>query len=331
MVKIGNKVIDTNVFLAPLSACSDLPFRMIAREHGARFCFFEMLDAQSVIYKSPRALEILQTAAGDDPIAGQLLGSEPEMMLKAAHVMLERANLQFLDINAACPARKVVKKGAGSCFFREPERLYRVVEYLASRLPLPITVKLRVGLNQVDADRAAEIAKGCEASGAAAMFVHGRTRVQENFGEVSYAAIRTVKQAVKIPVFGSGNVLNPALAKKMLDEAQCDGVLVAKGSFGNPWIYRDIENFLANGTTEVRMDLSLKLATLKKHLGYIRQYKERETIRGMGLLGKISMWYLKGFAEASRLRAQVFSAKNYDELLEIIDGIGSSATAPASS
>ncbi len=321
MVNIGNREIDTNVFLAPLSACSDLPFRMIAREHGARFCFFEMLDAQSVIHKSPRAFEILQTTAGDDPIAGQLLGAEPEMMLEAANMMLERVNIQFLDINAACPSRKVVKKGAGACFFKEPERLYKIIQYLVEKLPVPITVKLRVGLNQVDAVQAVAIAKGCQASGASALFIHGRTREQENFGSVDYSAIRAVKQAVNIPVFGSGNVLNPALAKKMLDETNCDGVLVAKGSFGNPWIYRDIENYLSEGTVETRTDLSLKLVTLKRHLAYIKQYKEKETIRGMGLLGKISMWYLKGFAQAAQARAQVFSAKSYGELLQVIDGL----------
>ncbi len=331
MIKIGNKTIDTNIFLAPLSACSDLPYRLIAREHGARFCFLEMLDAQSVIYKNPRAFEIMQTTAGDDPIAGQLLGAEPEMLYKAANMMMERVNIQLLDINAACPARKVIKKGAGSCFFREPERLFKIIEYLAAKLPVPITVKLRVGLNQVDKAQATLIAKGCEAAGAAAMFVHGRTRSQENFGEVDYSAIRAVKEAVKIPVFGSGNVLNPVLAKKMFDEAGCDGILVAKGSFGNPWIYRDIEDYLAKGSYESRMDLSLKLATLKRHLGYIRHYKEKETIRGMGLLGKISMWYLKGFAEASRLRSQVFSAKTYDELLGIIDGVGGSVAQPVRS
>lgn len=321
MVKIGNREIDTKVFLAPLSSCSDLPFRMIAREHGAKFCFFEMVDSQSLLYDSPRALQILKTTGGDAPIAAQLLGSSPEQLLRAAEKILKLADIHFLDINAACPARKVFKKGAGSCFLKEPEGLYRILETLSKNLPVPVTVKLRVGISAVDVETTVKIAKGCESSGAAALFVHGRTRSQENYGPVDYSAIRAAKEAVKIPVFGSGNVLNPALAKKMLDETGCDGVLVAKGSFGNPWIYRDIENYLSDGRAEARTDLELKLATLKRHLSFIREYKEEETVRGMGMLGKISMWYLKGFAEASRVRAQVFSAKNYNELIGLLDGI----------
>src|SRR3989338_7222488 len=247
MIRIGGKTIDTRVLLAPLSACSDLAFRMIAREQGAKFCFFEMSDSNSLIHDSPRAGRILRTCPEDAPIAAQLLGSDPEKMLKSAEIILRRAPIAFLDINAACPARKIFKKGVGACFLNDPEPLYRLLEHLNRRLSVPVTVKMRVGLSQVDIPRAVQFAIGCESAGAAALFVHGRSRAQENYGPVYYEAIRAVKESVSVPVFGSGNILNPPLAKKMFDETGCDGILIAKGSFGNPSICRDIETYLETG------------------------------------------------------------------------------------
>src|SRR3989344_1387567 len=201
MIRIGNKEISTNIFLAPLSAVSDLAFRLIAREQGAKFCFFEMFEAHSVVYETPRSERMIRTVPEDLPIAAQILGTEPELMLKAAEILLKKAPITFLDINAACPARKVYNKGAGACLLNDPEPLYRALESLSSRLPVPVTVKMRVGISRVDIPRAVQFAKGCESAGAAALFVHGRSRSQENHGPVSYDAIRAVKEAVRVPVF----------------------------------------------------------------------------------------------------------------------------------
>ncbi|MBI2119975.1 MAG: tRNA-dihydrouridine synthase [Elusimicrobia bacterium] len=321
MIQIGNKKINTNIFLAPLSASSDLAFRLIAREQGAKFCFFEMIDSNSLVHVSPRSERILQTCPEDQPIAAQLLGADPEIMLKAAEIILSRAPITFLDINAACPARKVYKKGAGACFFNDPAPLVRVIERLSSYLPIPVTVKMRVGLNQVDIPKAVQFAKCCESSGASALFVHGRSQSQENYGPVNYEAIRAIKESVGIPVFGSGNILNPPLAKKMFDQTGCDGILIAKGSFGNPSIYRDIETYLETGTWQPAIELQGKLEFLKKHLLLVQQIKGHCAISSIGELGKICLWYLKGFTEASRMRAQIFKSQSYPELLAQIESI----------
>lgn len=321
MIRIGNKEINTNVFLSPLSSCSDLAFRLIAREQGAKFCFFEMFEANSVVYGNPRSERMLRTNPEDQPIAAQILGTEPETMLKAAEVILKKAPITFLDLNAACPARKVYKKGAGACLLNEPEPLYRALEFLSARLPIPVTVKMRVGISHVDIPRAVQFAKGCESAGASALFVHGRSRSQENYGPVSYEAIRAVKEAVRVPVFGSGNILNPPLAKKMFDETGCDGILIAKGAFGNPFIYRDIEIYLATGEWMPDTDLRAKLDVLKKHLLLIRQIDGSRTIWRVGKLAKICLWYLKGFAEASRMRADIFKSKSDQEIIARIDSI----------
>jgi nifR3 family TIM-barrel protein len=270
---------------------------------------------------------MLRTCPEDQPIAAQLLGSEPDVMLKAARMVMDRAPISFLDINAACPARKVFKKGAGSCLFNDPAPLYRTIEHLVKNLPVPITVKMRVGLKQVDAARAAEFAKGCESAGASALFVHGRTRDQKNYGPVSYEAVRAVKQAVRIPVVGSGNVMNPMLAKKMLDETGCDGVLVAKGSFGNPTIFRETEEYLRTGVWKPSIDLREKISILKKHLQLVREFEGDRINWRVGELGKVCLWYLKGFAEASRMRARIFASKSDQELISLIDSIPESRPA----
>ena len=321
MVRIGNKTINTNVFLAPLSACSDLAFRMIARQEGAKFCFFEMLDSNSLVHDSPRSQRILRTCPEDQPIAAQLLGSDPDRMLRSAEMIMKRSPITFLDINAACPARKIVKKGVGACFINAPEPLYRLLEILARALPVPVTVKMRVGLSHVDIPLAVQFAKGLESAGASALFVHGRSRAQENYGPVSYEAIRAVKQAVGIPVFGSGNVLNPPLAKKMLDETGCDGVLIAKGSFGNPFIFKDVEDYLKTGSWTPVTDLGIKLRVLRKHLLLVRQIDGARTVLRIGELGKICLWYLKGFAEAARVRADIFKSQSDQELLGRVESL----------
>ena len=325
-MRIGSQEIDTRVFLAPLSACSDLAFRLIAREQGAKFCFLEMLDAHSVQFGSPRSDRIMRTCPEDRPLGGQLLGSDPEVMLNAARVILEKAPVALMDINAACPVRKVYNKGAGACLLNDPAPLYRVIERLAKELPVPVTVKMLVGMRQIDIPKAVEFAKGCESAGAAALFVHGRTREQKNYGPVSYEAIRAVKEAVKVPVIGSGNVMNPVMAKKMFDEAGCDGVLIGKGSFGNPSIYRDIETYMKTGEWKPSVDLHGKLAVLKKHLLLVRELEgPRENSWRVGELGKICLWYLKGFAEASRMRARIFTSRSDQELLDLVDSIAQTA------
>ena len=300
---------------------------MIAREHGAKFYFCEMLDSRSLRYGCPRSERILRTCPGDQPVAAQLLGNDPEVMLESARNILSRVPITFLDINAACPARKIYKKGAGACFLNDPEPLYRIIERLNRSLPVPVTVKMRVGLDRVDIPRAVRFAKGCERAGASALFVHGRARSQENSGPVHYEAIRAVKESVRVPVFGSGNILNPPLAKKMFDETGSDGILVAKGSFGNPFIFEEIETYLKTGTWQAVTDIRTKLRVLRKHLLLVREIEgPRENWR-IGKLAKICLWYLKGFAEASRTRAHIFTSRSDDELLALIDSIAENSPA----
>lgn len=322
MIKIGNVNIGTNIFLAPMSGCTDLPFRLIAREHGARFCFFEMLDSNSLTHNRRQSFYIIKTEKKDSPIAGQLLGSDPSIMLDAAGKVLDRVKLSFLDINCACPVKKVTKKKAGAHLLRDTPRLYAILKKLVPSLQLPITVKIRIGYDTKDPRHAVNMVKHCEELGVAAIFVHGRLATQGYAGGIDYESIKKIKEAVKIPVFGSGNIFSPELAKKMFDETACDGILIARGALGNPWIFRQIEEYLKSGCIHKEVSMEEKKKALNKHLSYIDRYRDMSASGKTGFMKKVAIWYLKSIPRASRLREKITSAKSYEEILKTVSSAG---------
>jgi nifR3 family TIM-barrel protein len=323
MLSIGSQKINTNIFLASLSGCSDLPFRLIAREMGAEFCFYEMIDAHSLAFQPrPKNNEMLSTTSQDLPIAAQLLGSDPNIMLRAAEKILEiNPKVSFLDINAACPVKKVIKKKVGAYLINKPDPLYCVIEKLATTLPIPITVKLRTGYSKKDKAGIIKIAHGCEESGAKAIFIHGRTQAQLYAGDVDFASIKAIKDKVKIPVIASGNIFSAEKAKEMLDKTGCDGILVARGAFGNPWIFRQIKTYLTEGILLPAPSLHEKLAVLTRHIQYIEKYKVSSAKVKVGLARKAAIWYLKGFEHAAMLRDKVGRAQSFQELYALIDNL----------
>ena len=319
-VTIGSKTFPTNVFLAPMAGCTDLALRLISRENGARFCFFEMVDSNSIVHGNRRkTLTMLKTTKEDSPTAVQLLGSDPSVMLDAAGALLDILDVPFLDINAACPAKKAIKKKSGAFLLGKSEVLCNIIRVLVRSLPVPVTVKLRAGYNRIDAKFIATLARGCEDSGASAVFIHGRTASQGYFGDVDYGSIRTVKESLGIPVFGSGNVMNHHLAKKMFTETGCDGILVARGALGNPWIFDRIDSYLKSGLEPPKISFDLRKKTLKKHLSYLKTLKELGPANNMGFMKKIAAWYLKGATGACRLRREISVVNGYEKMIEFID------------
>ena len=321
MIKIGKETIDTNIFLAPLAGCTDLAFRLISREHGAKFCFYEMADANSLVRQRAKGHLILKSHMDDTPIAGQLLGADPSMMRDAAQKLTSLADVRFLDINCACPAKKAIKKMAGAHLLRDRPMLARILKTVSSSLDIPVTVKLRTGFDRTDYDALATIAKTCESSGAAAIFVHGRTREQGYSGEIDYSAIKIIKGSVNLPVFGSGNIFTPELAKKMFDETGCDGIMVARGALGNPWIFDDIEKYLKSGHLTPSRDLNCRKDILKKHLEYLNIFKEIRPSTKTGFMRKVAIWYMKNFSDAAGIRQQISRVKSYEEMLKLIDSL----------
>jgi len=317
MLKIGSKNIKTNIMLASMSGCTDLSFRLIARELGAKFCFFEMVDANSLCYNHPKTLGLLKTTRKDMPIAAQLLGRKPDIMLKAAQKLTALANISFLDINSACPAKKVTSKQAGAYLLNDANKLCKIIEELASSLPVPITVKIRLGYDKADLAKTLNLVKKCVKSGVSAVFAHGRTSSQGYSGDIDYESIKAIKKAVKIPVFGSGNIFNPYMAHKMFKETGCDGILVARGALGNPWVFKQIESYLKGAKIPKAPTKAQKLRVLKRHLKLMDKYKQARPPAKIGIMQKVTMWYLKGSPEAARIRRKICGAKTLNELENI--------------
>ena len=319
MTTIGSYKIDANVFMSPMAGVTDLPFRLICREHGAKFAFFEMIDCNSIIYGKNKDNDLIKTVPSDRPIAAQLVGPDPGMMLEAAKHLIRTLDINFLDVNAACPVPKMIKKKAGAYFLKEPENLYRILGLLSSKLDLPITVKLRSGYHKKDHSRIEEIARKCEANGTSAIFIHGRTQDQGYSGDIDLEAIKIVKNAVKIPVFGSGNVLNPELAKQMIDMTGCDGVMVARGAYGNPWILNDIETYLRSGKLPPERTIEERFQTAKKHIGYIEKYRNMGEKSKIGYMRKVAQWYAKGYPYTNRIRRIMGNAGTKEQLMAIME------------
>jgi tRNA-dihydrouridine synthase B len=319
MVVIGSANIDTNIFLAPMSGCTDLPFRLIARQQGARFCFYEMVDCNSLNYNAGKNRNFLQSDPQDRPIAAQLVGGDPDDMVRGAKKLLGLVDVSFIDINAACPVKKIVRKKAGAHLLREPRTLYKIVRKMAAALPLPVTVKLRSGYEGYDQKELVAIAKNCEKNGAAALFIHGRTKDQLYSGEINYKAIKAVKHGVNIPVFGSGDILSPELAKKMLTATDCDGIMVARGALGHPWIFREIEYYLRTAETLPAVDPKDKKKVLLGHLACIDKYKSIRLSNKVGLMRKVAIWYLRSFPHAAQLRDKMTRSQSVEEILYNIE------------
>ena len=304
-----------------MSGVTDLAFRLISRRLGATHCFFEMLDSKATLYGHPKNSRLLKTLKEDSPLAAQLVGGDPSVMLDAAEKLLSLVNISFLDINSACPAKKILKKGAGASLLKNTARLGKIIKKMASKLPIPVTVKLRTGFNKRDIRECVRGAKICEANGASVVFMHGRTTRQGYSGDIDYESIKATKVALKIPVFGSGNIFNEILAKKMLDETGCDGILVARGALGNPWIFKNIESYLKNGKAGKAPALSLKKKILKVHLAYVEKYKDMREANKIGFMGKVTMWYFKGLYNAAKIRERICKVRSYKELIDLIDTV----------
>jgi nifR3 family TIM-barrel protein len=259
-----------------------------------------MLDAKITLCDHPASRRPLKTIKKDTPIAAQLVGSDPCVMLDAAEKVRTLVDISFLDINSACPVKKIIRKGAGAALLQNTATLGKIINGLSSRLPIPVTVKLRTGFDKRDVKRCVNTAELCEANGASMIFMHGRTRAQGYSGIIDYESIKAVKGAVRIPVMGSGNIFAPVMAKKMLDETGCDGLLVARGALGNPWLFRNIEHYLQKGEMLNKPALGVREKVLAKHLAYIEKYNDMTDTNKTGYMSKVKKWYLKGNVSFSR-------------------------------
>jgi len=314
MLKIAHLKIDPPVILAPMAGITDLAFRLTCRKFGAPFTFVEMINCRSLSYKSRKTKEMLRGAPSDCPLGAQLLGSELQYILKGLEIM-QSFPVDLIDFNAACPVKKVTCRGEGAALMKTPKKLNKILKAMVEHSRLPVTVKIRTGWDK-DSVNAREVAVACEDAGISALFIHGRHKEQKYSGEIDYKTIAKVKKAVRIPVVGSGNIWNVSQVKKMLEETGCDGIAVARGALGNPWIFREIIEFFGKGGIFKRPTLEEVVQIFLEHLDRtIELYNERKAVL---IFRKYLGWYFKGVRNVRLIRQKADQVKTKQDIINVL-------------
>lgn len=314
-MKIGNLTIQHPYILAPMAGVTDLPFRLLCREQGAGLLCMEMVSAKALQYKNKNTKALLAIHPDEYPVSLQLFGSDPAVISEQAKA-IEELPFQILDINMGCPVPKVVKNHEGSALMKDPALVYEIVSRTVKAIQKPVTVKIRKGFDESSIN-AVEIAKIIEEAGAQAVAVHGRTREQYYSGKADWEIIRKVKEAVKIPVIGNGDVTCVEDAVRMQEQTGCDGVMIGRGARGNPWIFRELKSYDETGVIPPRPDVREIKAMMLRHARLQAEFKgEYLGIREMR--GHVA-WYTRGLHGSARLRDEINQVESYEELKELLD------------
>lgn len=312
---IGRLTLPHNVVLAPLAGITNLPFRLLCREQGAACAFTEMVSVNGLVREGAKTMVLLKSRSADHPLGIQLFGDSPDDLAEAARMVEVHGDL--LDINMGCPVRKVVGTGAGSALLKEPLKVAAIVRAVRKATRLPLTIKIRSGWHCGD-DVFLEIGRIAEAEGCDAVTLHPRSRSQMFSGEAAWEQIRELKGALSIPVLGSGDLFTAGDALRMLSETGCDGVMIARGALGNPWIFRQIRSMADSGDANAvtpfeRADMIMRhLALFSGECG--AAVAAREMKKHIG-------WYARGFAGAADIRRSANSAHSADDIRALAERI----------
>ena len=316
-LKIGNVELENRYILGPMAGVTDLPFRLLCKEQGAGLLCMEMVSAKAIYYNNRNTESLLEIHPDETPVSLQLFGSDPKIMSEMAKRIEERP-FAILDVNMGCPVPKVVRNGEGSALMKEPKLVYEIVSALVKAIDKPVTVKIRKGFDD-DHVNAVEIAKIIEEAGAAAVVVHGRTREQYYSGKADWDIIRQVKEAVSIPVIGNGDVTSPQKADELVRRTGCDGIMIARGAEGNPWIFSEMIRWEETGELPPRPDKDEIREMMLKHARLQLEYKGE--FCGIREMRKHVAWYTKGLKGAARLREKVNAVESLEELENLLTSL----------
>ena len=311
---IGNVELPNRYVLAPMAGVTDLPFRLLCKEQGAGLLCMEMISAKALRYKNKNTKALLAIDPREYPVSLQLFGEDPDIISEQAK-RIEELPFQILDINMGCPVPKVVRNGEGSALMKDPKRIYDIVYKTARAIKKPVTIKIRKGFDDTCIN-APEIAKVAEEAGAAAIAVHGRTREQYYSGNADWEIIRKVKEAVKIPVIGNGDVTSGQKALDMFEQTGCDGVMIGRGCQGNPWIFRELLAYEETGSIPERPGTDQIRETMLRHARLQIEFKGDYI--GIREMRKHVAWYTKGMQGSAKLRDEINQVERYEELENLV-------------
>ena len=314
-LKIGNVALKNPCVLAPMAGVTDLPVRLLCAAQNAGLLSMEMVSAKAISFHNKNTIRLLEIAEEEHPVSLQLFGSDPDIISEMAKYIEERP-FDILDINMGCPVPKITGNGEGSALMKNPRLVGEIVSKTVKAIQKPVTVKIRKGFDEEHVN-AVEIAKIIEDSGAAAVTVHGRTREQFYSGKADWDIIRQVKEAVRIPVIGNGDVVSPETAEKMMEETGCDAVMVGRAARGNPWIFREISHYLDTGERLPRPDRQEIRKMILRHAELQTAYCGEET--AMREMRKHVAWYTAGLPNSARLRGRVNEITSLAELERLLD------------
>ena len=312
---IGDVTAENNLILGPMAGVTDMSFRVLCREQGAGLVCAEMVSAKAVVYRNKRTAALCVTSDSEHPVSLQLFGSDPGVMAEAAAIMNSEYSFDIMDINMGCPVHKIVSNGEGSALMKDPALIERIVRAVAETAGHPVTVKIRKGFSASD-NNAAECARAAEAGGASMIAVHGRTREQFYSGKADWSVIREVKNAVSIPVAGSGDVRDGESFVSMMEQTGCDAVMIARAAEGNPWVFREIRGYLETGRTPERPGRDEMTGMLLRHAGML--IADKGEYIGIREMRKHTAWYTRGYTGAVKLRDKLSKIETMEELTESV-------------
>ena len=314
-LEIGGVVLENGLVLAPMAGVTDLSYRKLCKEQGCGLVVTEMVSAKAILYKNRNTQELLRIRDEERPAAVQLFGSDAGIMGEIAQVVSE-GNCDLIDVNMGCPVPKIVNNGEGSALLKEPKKVEAILTAMVKRSKMPVTVKIRKGFNDASVN-AVEIAKIAEGCGVAAVAVHGRTREQFYSGKADWEIIRQVKEAVKIPVIGNGDVTGAKEAKAMLDLTGCDGVMIGRGAKGNPWIFSQILHYLETGEVVPGPSVLEIKEMILRHGRLLSEDKGEFT--AMREMRKHMAWYTAGLPHSAALRNEINLVETLEEMAGLME------------
>ena len=316
-LQIGSVALPNNLILAPMAGVTDLPFRLLCKEQGAGLLCMEMVSAKAILYKNKNTEALLSIDEREIPVSLQLFGSDPDIISQIAHQIEERP-FNILDFNMGCPVPKIVNNGEGSALMKNPKLAGEIIEKTAKAIKKPVTVKIRKGFDDTCIN-AVEIAKIAEASGAAAVAVHGRTREQYYSGKADWDIIRQVKEAVSIPVIGNGDLLSAEDVIAMYEQTGCDGFMIGRGAQGNPWIFKQVLHYFETGEKLAKPTFEEVTEMMLRHAKMMLEFKGEYT--GIREIRKHGAWYTAGYPNSAKLRVMINEVETYNQLEELLQKV----------